>query len=120
SRVANYLRASCAAAIPIALYGIAQYFGYDPWLNASGYHAGEGIFTIVRPPATLGHAAYFGTYLVYIVFMGLALFATDQVRAWRWTGAVAATVGVLAMVMSGTRGALTGLIAGALLLGFRW
>jgi len=74
----------------------------------------------VRPPSTLGHASYFGTYLVYIVFLGLALFATDQIRAWRWTGAVAATAGVLAMVMSGTRGALAGLIAGALLLAFRW
>jgi O-antigen ligase len=120
SRVTNYLRAGCAAGIPIGLYGIAQYFGFDPLLNASGYHAGEGIFTIVRPPSTLGHASYFGTYLVYVVFIGLALYVTDGSRGWKLTGAIAAGVGVLAMVLSGTRGALAGLIAGAVLLAFSW
>jgi O-antigen ligase len=119
-RVSNYLRAGCAAGIPIGLYGIVQYFGFDPWLNASGYHAGEGIFTIVRPPSTLGHASYFGTYLVYIVFLGLALCVTDSTRGWRVTGAIAAAVAFLAMVLSGTRGALAGLIAGVVLLAFRW
>src|SRR5450755_4194835 len=119
-RVANYLRASCAAAVPIGIYGIAQYFGYDPWLNAGGYHAGEGIFRIVRPPSTLAHASYFGTYLVYIVFLGVALFASSTGRQWRLLGGFAAAISVLAMVLSGTRGALAGLIAGALLLAFRW
>jgi len=119
-RVINYLRASVAAAIPIALYGIAQYSGYDPWLNTIEYHAGEAPFTIVRPPATLGHASYFGTYLVYILFLGVALYVIDLVPWWRITGAVSATLALLAMVLSGTRGALAGLIAGLLVLAVAW
>jgi len=35
-------------------YGIAQYCGWDPFLPAGAYHIGEGIWTIVRPPGTLG------------------------------------------------------------------
>ena len=34
-RLRLYLRASAAAAIPISLYGIAQYFGWDPWIPNS-------------------------------------------------------------------------------------
>jgi hypothetical protein len=120
TRIANYLRASALAAIPIALYGIAQYFGYDPWLNTAEYHAGEGPFTIVRPPSTLGHASYFGTYLVYALFLGLTLFVADRIRWWRLTGALAAALALLAMLLSGTRGALLGLIVGLLLLALAW
>ena len=72
-RVIRYLRAIVLTGIPISLYGIAQYFGFDPWLDPAGYHAGEGPFTIVRPPSTLGHANYFATYLVYVVFAAYAL-----------------------------------------------
>src|SRR5258708_9588330 len=39
--------------------GIAQYFGLDPILPVAGYHIGEGIWTIVRPPSTLGYVSYF-------------------------------------------------------------
>ncbi|HME06793.1 MAG TPA: O-antigen ligase family protein, partial [Bryobacteraceae bacterium] len=120
NRIENYLRAATVAAIPIGLYGMAQYFGYDPLLNALDYHAGEGIFTIVRPPSTLGHANYFGVYLVYIAFLGSALFCTSLARSWRLIGAAAAVVAVMAAVLSGTRGALVGIIAGFLLLAFRW
>ncbi len=120
NRIANYLRAATVAAIPIGLYGIAQYFGYDPWLNSPDYHAGEGIFTIVRPPSTLGHASYFGVYLVYVAFLGLALFCTSPARAWRLTGAAASGIAVMAAVLSGTRGALVGIIVGFVLLAFRW
>lgn len=120
NRVVHYLRATSIASIPIGLYGIVQYFGFDPLLNAVEYHAGQGIFTIVRPPSTLGHASYFATYLVYVVFLGLALFCTDRLRAWRVIGAAAAMVGAAAMILSGTRGALVGLIAGSILLFARW
>ncbi len=59
------LRITVLTSIPISIYGVLQYFGIDPWLTPPGYHFGTGIFTIVRPPATLGHAAYFATYLLF-------------------------------------------------------
>jgi O-antigen ligase len=109
----NLLRASVLAGLPVALYGILQYFGIDPILNAAGYHFGEGRFTIVRPPSTLGHAAYFATYLLYVVFAGLALAASESGRIWKAMAAAASAVALLAIVLSGTRAALAGLAVGA-------
>ncbi|MGH9613181.1 MAG: hypothetical protein ACRD4P_08900, partial [Bryobacteraceae bacterium] len=78
----SLLRACTVAGALGALYGIAQYFGWDPLLPAKAYQAGEGPFTIVRTPGTLGHADYFAAWLVAIVFLGLALERMEQAR-WR-------------------------------------
>src|SRR5579871_4869443 len=51
-----------------SLYGIGQYFGRDPLLPSKSYEIGEGVFAIVRPPGTLGHADYFGSWLLVAVF----------------------------------------------------
>jgi O-antigen ligase len=97
-----------------ALYGIFQYFGWDPWLPAKAYQAGEGAFTIVRPPGTLGHADYFAAWLVAVAFMALALRQMESDR-WKKVGAGAVcALAVLAIVLSGTRSAVLGLMAGAL------
>ena len=56
-----------------ALYGIAQYFGWDPVLPAAAYHVGEGVWTIVRPPSTLGYVSYFATWLLFVIFLSLAM-----------------------------------------------
>jgi O-antigen ligase len=106
------LRAIAASGTAAALYGIFQYFGVDPILPAASYHVGEGVMTIVRPPSTLGHADYFAGYLLYVVFAGAALAATESKAAWKILGAAAAASGSLAIVLSGTRGALLGLAAG--------
>jgi len=112
SRLHTFLRITVLASLPVALYGIAQYFGIDPWMAAGGYHFGDGAFTIVRPPSTLGHAAYFATFLLYAVFAAIAL-AVMETGPWKMAAiAVAATAG-LAIVLSGTRAALLGAIAGA-------
>jgi O-antigen ligase len=113
------LRAAAAAGTAAALYGILQYFGADPFLPSASYHIGEGAMTIVRPPSTLGHADYFAGYLLYVVFLGAALVATEENAAtesepaWKFLGAAAMVAGSAAIVLSGTRGALLGLAAGA-------
>ncbi len=71
--VRMFLRASTASGAIASLYGIAQYFGWDPLLPSHAYQAGEGAFTIVRPPGTLGHADYFAAWLVVVTFLALAL-----------------------------------------------
>ncbi len=107
------LRATAASGTAAALYGIFQYFGVDPILPSAGYHVGDGIITIVRPPSTLGHADYFAGYLLYVVFLGAALVATESKAEWKALGTTAVVAGSAAIVFSGTRGALLGLVAGA-------
>ena len=87
-----------------------------PLAEPAGYHAGEGPFTIVRPPGTLGHADYLAGYLVFVVFCALAL---ERQEPLRWMRAVASGTAALAaagVLLSGTRAALAGLAAGGLLL----
>ena len=109
----RFLRITVLAALPIAIYGILQYFGIDPILRASSYHFGEGRFMIVRPPSTLGHASYFATYLLYVVFAAAALAQSETARAWKTTALLISVLAIFAIVLSGTRAALLGLLAGA-------
>jgi O-antigen ligase len=112
--VRTLLRAATAAGALAALYGIAQYFGWDPLLPVKAYQAGEGPFTIVRPPGTLGHADYFAAWLVIVVFFSLALARMEQTR-WPKVAALAATaLAIIAIVLSGTRSAILGLLIGAI------
>jgi O-antigen ligase len=99
------LRTVSAAGALAALYGIAQYLGWDPILPAAAYHIGEGIWTIVRPPSTLGYVSYFATWLLFVVFLSLAL-------PGRLAKACTA-LALIAMLLTGTRAAFLGLAVGA-------
>jgi O-antigen ligase len=98
------VRGIVAAGALSAIYGIAQYFGFDPILPASGYHIGEGIWTIVRPPGTLGYVSYFATWLLVCGFLAASLGGR--------LGYAAATLCWSAMFLTGTRAAMAGLAAG--------
>src|SRR5262249_12372339 len=111
-RLRLYLRASTAAAIPISLYGIAQYFGWDPWISKHGYHVGEGIWTIVRPPGTLGYVSYFASYLVFAVFLAAALYSLEERGWWKRASLAAMALATFAIVLSGTRAAILALLVG--------
>jgi putative inorganic carbon (HCO3(-)) transporter len=108
------LRACTAAGVVAALYGIAQYFGFDPLLPVKAYQAGEGPFTIVRPPGTLGHADYFGAWLVIIAFMSLALERLEHNQWMRFVALSTSALVVFAIILSGTRSAILGLLLGAM------
>src|SRR5208283_735326 len=96
-----------------AMYGITQYCGWDPLLPASAYHIGEGIWTIVRPPGTLGYSSYFAVWLVMACFASLAGLELDTNVTWRWIAGVSAVLSACALLLSGTRAAYLGLLAGA-------
>jgi hypothetical protein len=117
------LRGAALSGAAAGAYGIAQYFGWDPFLPAAAYHIGEGIWTIVRPPGTLGYVSYFATWLVVSAFLSLALETMETAAAWRWTARIAAAICAVAMILTGTRAAMLGLAAGAVvwlyLRGFR-
>src|SRR5579871_923148 len=97
-----------------SLYGIGQYFGRDPLLPSKSYEIGEGVFAIVRPPGTLGHADYFGSWLLVAVFSSIALAGSEE-HVWRKAAAgVASFLAAIAIVLSGTRSAMLGLAIGGL------
>ncbi len=109
ARVRIVLRTAVITGAAASLYGIAQYFGWDPLLPSKAYQAGEGIFTIVRPPATFGHADYFANWQVMVVFLALALRPFDNILA-----NLAIVLGIFAIILSGTRSAMLGLLVGAI------
>lgn len=92
-----------------AIYGIAQFFGVDPFLPVAPYHAGEGIWTIVRPPSTLGNANFFATYLLYAALASMALIR-KEFTVWTVISAAASGLGMIAIVLSGTRSGILGLL----------
>ena len=108
-RIGMILRVVSAAGALTALYGIAQYFGWDPILPAAAYHIGEGIWTIVRPPSTLGYVSYFATWLLFVVFLSLAV-------PGRFAKACA-SLALIAMLLTGTRAAFLGFAVGAVVWG---
>jgi O-antigen ligase len=106
------LRGIAVAGLIGGAYGIAQYLGWDPLLPAAAYHVGEGIWTIVRPPGTLGYVSYFATWLLFVIFLSLALANLETSAIWRRAAAAASAVATAAMLLTGTRAAVLGLAAG--------
>ncbi len=103
-----------------AFYSFAQYAGHDPWIRPALYQIGEGEWRIVRPPATFGYVSYFALYEASAIFVaaGLALSATSRGIRIGWS--VSAVAMVLAVIVSGSRGALLGAAAGVLALILRY
>ncbi len=116
-RVRHLLRAIATAGTVAALYGVTQYFGWDPLLDARPYHIGDPPLTIVRPPSTLGYVSYFATYLLPVIFAGVALALIEESSAWKIVGVAAGLAGTAALILTGTRAALLALFAGAIFLG---
>ena len=62
-------------------------------------------WTIVRPPSTLGYVSYFATWLLFVFFLSAALPGR--------LAKVFAALALIAMLLTGTRAAFLGLLAGA-------
>jgi O-antigen ligase len=107
-------RAMTLTGLLASVYGIVQFFGWDPLIRPSAYRAGEGIFQIVRPPATFGHSDYFAAYLLWPVFSALGSLRVEQSRSWRYLAGLATGGGTGAIILSGSRGALLGLLTGGI------
>lgn len=110
-RVRTILRFIAAAAAISGLYGICQYFGWDPLLPRSAYHIGEGVWTIVRPPGTLGYVSYFATWLVGSAFL-CGLLAGMESGWLRLAALLCGAIALIAMLLTGTRAAMFGLAVG--------
>ncbi len=110
--VVFFLRSIALGGAIGSAYGIAQYFGWDPLIPAKHYLAGEGPYTIVRPPGTLGHADYFAAWLVIVVFCSLTLVRIEERALARRLAAGVVAAGMTAILLSGTRGAMLATAAG--------
>ena len=107
-----WLRTIALSGLIPALYGIAQYFGADLISTAAQYQAGEGPFQIVRPPGTLGHSSYFAAFLLWPLFASCSLPVTEKIRPWRIAAICLAMAQAVAVILTGSRGALLGLLVG--------
>ena len=103
-RVSRLLRVFVLTGIPVAVYGIVQYFRYDPFLDPNLYTS-TYLRSLIRPPSTLGHATYSAAYLCNVVFAGFGLALIDK-RFWKNLGSCAGILSVAAIILSGTRSAL--------------
>ena len=112
---ASLFRAISVTAGLAALYGIAQYFGIDPFLDPALYTI-QVFGGISRPPATMGHAIYFAAWLVPVVLIGASLSRTEPGQGWRRIHTASALLGSLAIVLSGSRGAVLALLVGGIVL----
>jgi O-antigen ligase len=96
-------------------YGIFQYLGWDPLLPAQLYTVR---FTgdVVRPPATLRHAIYFANFLVPVILIAASLAMNEGRAGRRWFHVAVLSVSSAALVLTGTRSAVLGLMVGAIVL----
>jgi O-antigen ligase len=109
------LRTLCVAGLLVAAYAICQSMGLDPFLDAALYALPPPAKTI-RPPATLGHAAYLGSFLVVVLFLGTAAQTRETSKPWRILCLTAVAFSAAGIAVSGTRAVLGGLLLGALLI----
>lgn len=104
-------RWAAASSIPVSLYAIGQYFGFDPLTAPETYQASAAQWDVIRPPGTLGHSGYLGVYLAVALF-----WAGDARRnasaTCRGILLAAMAAAVTALLLSGSRGALVGVVAG--------
>jgi len=111
-RATLFLRGVGAAGALTAAYGIAQYLGWDPILPAARYHIGEGLWGIVRPPSTLGYVSYFATWLLFVIFLSLALPGR--------LAKIGAALAAVALILTGSRAAFAGLAIGGVVWSGIW
>ena len=105
------LRIAVAAGFVASIYGICEYFGFDPLQPVAAYQAHAGDSVIVRPPGTMGHADYFGWWLAIEFFCGIALSRIES-GGWKLIATVAAVTIASAIILSGTRAAILAVVCG--------
>jgi O-antigen ligase len=88
----------------VMLIGVAQKFNPDLLLNQGSS----------RVASTLGNPIYVGGYGLFLFFVAALLFAQEKVREWKYAEVVLGILGILGILLSGTRGTLLGLGVGVL------
>lgn len=87
----------------VMLVGLYQI--YDPYALLN-----QGSERVI---STLGNAIYVGGYGLFLVFVAALLFLEEKNKYWQIGEGLAALLGILGMLFSGTRGAMLGFAVGA-------
>jgi O-antigen ligase/Flp pilus assembly protein TadD len=107
--------ALAAVSLAAAGYGLMQAAGADPivWVDRDSK---------ARPFATLGNPDFYGQFLSAAVISSaaVALFSGADAGRWRWSAAVLGALSAVLLVLTATRGAVIGVIAGVVVLGVLW
>lgn len=104
------------AAVP-AVYGLVQVLGYDP------VRSGTISFTLgQRAAGSLGNPLFLGDYLLFAVILGLARFCVGPHlrRGPRWGLGLYLVMLASALLATGSRSALFGLLAAAVIFFLAW
>ena len=109
NEVPRLFRVLALAGIPIAAYGIAQYFRLDPFLDPNIYTS-KYLRALVRPPSTLGQATYSAAYLCNVFFAGVGLRLLEEGKFWRVLGVSAAVLSLVAIVLGGSRSSILAIV----------
>lgn len=86
----------------VMFVGILQHFKDGILLNSDSS----------RVASTLGNSIYVGGYGLFLIFVAFLLFIKEKNKIWKWLEVVAGVLGLVGMVLSGTRGSMLGLVAG--------
>jgi len=104
------------AGLLTAIYAVAQSAGFDPFVPSRLYTYRAGADSVIRAIGGIGHADFLGNFLMYttLLSVGVALESTGRARRIALAGGA---VSVVAIALSGTRGAWLGLVAGSVVFG---
>lgn len=111
SRLRPVLTAFVGVGAAIALYAIAQYFGWDPFLSRALYTTNFG-GDLVRPPGTLENGVYLGAFLGSVLPFAVALGLEGRGRA-RWAYWTLGGLLCVAIALGGSRSAVLGAFTAA-------
>src|SRR3989344_171506 len=100
---ARFWQISLGVASIIGLYALFQTFGWFPM------HQGD------RPDSTLGNATYLGGYMLFHAFMAGYFFFRTRGTSLSWLYGGLGIFSVLIVYLTGTRGAILGVLGGAFL-----
>lgn len=98
----RFMESSIWASGAVSLYALFQLFGWAV-INQGG----------TRVDSTLGNATYLAVYALFNIFFALIVLAKDSTVWKRWTYGAIIALNLIALYNTGTRGAVLGLLAGA-------
>jgi O-antigen ligase len=107
-RLQNYFLAISITGLLVSVYAIVQFFGSDPFLPISLYMFDSPEGKIIRVISSLGHSNYLGNFLLYTTLVTASLAVTTQ-GSVRRVFLIGTLLSLIAVIISGTRGAWLGL-----------
>ncbi len=71
-----------------------------------------------RVSATLGNAIYYGAYGAFLSLVGWLLYAKEKNNNWKYYSIICGLIGIIGLLISGTRGVLIGFVLGVVAMGW--